>query len=61
MDVDALFIADTVGKNMNKVIAGPFWSREQAEAKLERLRGPDGDKTRFRIREATIAITFKDD
>jgi hypothetical protein len=59
VEVEAFFIVDTVGKNYNKVVGGPYWSEIEAELKLDKLRAQAGDETRFRIRPATMTIHFK--
>jgi hypothetical protein len=61
MEVDAFFIVDTVGKNFNKVVGGPFWTEVEAEMKMEKMRVQAGDATRFKIRPASMTIHFKPD
>jgi hypothetical protein len=61
MNVDAYFIVDTVGRDLNKVVGGPYWTLAQAETKLERMRDACGDARRYRIREAFVEITFKEE
>jgi hypothetical protein len=61
MEVDAFFIVDTVGKNFNKVVGGPYWSEIEAELKMEKMRVQVGDESRFKIRPATMTVHFKPD
>lgn len=59
MEVEAYFIVDTVGKNLNKVVGGPYWNEVEAEMKMEKMRVQVGDESRFKIRPATMTIHFK--